>query len=535
MAVSLKHSKTSAKADGADTGLVQPSDWNAEHVLTQATNRLLGRTTAGVGATEEISVSSGLTFSALSLSANVTSVAGRTGAVTLAVADVSGAAPLASPTFTGVPAAPTAVADTNTTQVATTAYVVGQAGSTTPTANGTAAVGTSLKFARADHVHPTDTTRAPLASPTFTGVPAAPTAAVDTNTTQLATTAYVVGQGYLKSATASSTYAPLASPTFTGTATFAATSFGGNITITGTGRRITGDFSNATVASRTLFQDSTANTLTSVGVIPNGTATDSFVQVFNNSDPTNAGVFSVQASSTVGALSMGRTGTGTFLPMMFAVGGSERVRIDTNGNVGFGVSDPATYGNFAIYAGSGATTRQTIITANNNLYNGMLSFLRVGTTVWNVGVDQSDSNKFKIANSGSYSLSTGTSMTVDTSGNVGIATASPASKFDVNGGFAQNVVAVAASAIDCSLGNVFTKTATGALTWTFTNVPASRTFTVILELTNGGTGTQTWPAAVKWPGGTAPTLVASGVDVLGFITDDGGTTWRGVQLMKDSK
>lgn len=49
--------------------------------------------------------------------------------------------------------------------------------------------------------------KAPLASPTFTGTPAAPTAAVDTNTTQLATTAYVVAQGYAK----------LASPTFTGT------------------------------------------------------------------------------------------------------------------------------------------------------------------------------------------------------------------------------------------------------------------------------------------------------------------------------
>lgn len=47
---------------------------------------------------------------------------------------------------------------------------------------------------------------APLASPSLTGTPAAPTAAVDTNTTQLATTAYVVNQGYLKSATASSTY-----------------------------------------------------------------------------------------------------------------------------------------------------------------------------------------------------------------------------------------------------------------------------------------------------------------------------------------
>jgi hypothetical protein len=126
-------------------------------------------------------------------------------------------APLASPALTGTPTSTTAAADTNTTQIATTAYVVGQAGSATPLVDGTAAVGTSIRFARQDHVHPTDTSRAALASPTFTGVPAAPTAAVDTNTTQLATTAYVVGQGYLKSATASSTYAPLASPIFTGT------------------------------------------------------------------------------------------------------------------------------------------------------------------------------------------------------------------------------------------------------------------------------------------------------------------------------
>lgn len=122
-----------------------------------------------------------------------------------------------------------------------------------------------------------------------------------------------------------------------------------------------------------------------------------------------------------------------------------------------------------------------------------------------------------------------------TDGKIGFSTASPASILDVNGNVAQNIVAVAASAIDCSAGNFFTKTASGALTWTFTNVPASRAFALILELTNGGTGTQTWPAAVKWPGGTAPTLTASGVDVLGFITDDGGTTWRGVALMIDSK
>lgn len=143
-----------------------------------------------------------------------------------------------SPTFTGTPGAPTAAADTNTTQIATTAYVLGQAGSVTPLINGTAAVGTSLKYARADHVHPTDTTRAPLASPGLTGTPTAPTPAADTNTTQLATTAFVVGQAGsatpLINGTAAvgtslrfarqdhvhptdTTRAPLASPTFTGT------------------------------------------------------------------------------------------------------------------------------------------------------------------------------------------------------------------------------------------------------------------------------------------------------------------------------
>lgn len=63
--------------------------------------------------------------------------------------------------------------------------------------------------------------KAPLASPTFTGVPLAPTAAVDTNTTQLATTAFVIGQSYLKSATAASTYVALTGDqTISGTKTF---------------------------------------------------------------------------------------------------------------------------------------------------------------------------------------------------------------------------------------------------------------------------------------------------------------------------
>jgi hypothetical protein len=74
-----------------------------------------------------------------------------------------------SPTLSGTPLSTTAASDTNTTQIATTAFVVGQAGSASPTMNGVVAVGTSLRYSRQDHVHPIDTSRAPVASPTFTG------------------------------------------------------------------------------------------------------------------------------------------------------------------------------------------------------------------------------------------------------------------------------------------------------------------------------------------------------------------------------
>lgn len=68
MAVSLKHAFQSAKSDGPDSSNVQPSNWNAEHTLTCATARLLGRTTAGTGAVEEISAGTGITLSGGSLS-----------------------------------------------------------------------------------------------------------------------------------------------------------------------------------------------------------------------------------------------------------------------------------------------------------------------------------------------------------------------------------------------------------------------------------------------------------------------------------
>ena len=63
-----------------------------------------------------------------------------------------------------------------------------------PIMDGTAAPGVAAAVSRGDHIHPSDLTRAPLASPTFTGTPAAPTPTTGTNSTQIATTAFVQAQ-----------------------------------------------------------------------------------------------------------------------------------------------------------------------------------------------------------------------------------------------------------------------------------------------------------------------------------------------------
>jgi len=101
-----------------------------------------------------------------------------------------------------------------------------------------------------------------------------------------------------------------------------------------------------------------------------------------------------------------------------------------------------------------------------------------------------------------------------------------------------NVSAV--TTLDMLEGNYFMVTAAGSTSFVFANPPVSAANGgaaggFILELANGGAATVTWPAATKWPGGTAPTLTTSGIDLLVFVTDDGGTVWRGVQSMKDSK
>jgi len=84
MTVSLKHTFQSAKTDSLDATLVQPSNWNEEHELTLATNKVLGRATAGTGPAEELSIGTALSVSGGTLAVtNVPVANGGTGASTL--------------------------------------------------------------------------------------------------------------------------------------------------------------------------------------------------------------------------------------------------------------------------------------------------------------------------------------------------------------------------------------------------------------------------------------------------------------------
>lgn len=136
-------------------------------------------------------------YNDLPYKAGVDSVAGKTGGVELVVADVAGAAPLASPTFTGNPKAPTRSTSDNTTSIATTAFVKAALAllvDSSPAALDTlnelaAALGDDPAFAAS--MATAMGLKAPLASPVFTGNPTAPTPAVADRDTSLATTDFV--------------------------------------------------------------------------------------------------------------------------------------------------------------------------------------------------------------------------------------------------------------------------------------------------------------------------------------------------------
>jgi len=147
------------------------------------------------------------------------------------------------------------------------------------------------------------TTYAPLASPSLTGTPLSTTASVDTNTTQIATTAYVVGQGYLKSATASSTYATLTAANLTRpvltsafeTATVSATAATGTVNVDLSTSAVKYYTSNASADWTFNFRGDGSTTLNSL--LANGQSATVAFLVTNGSTAYKPTVFQVDGSA----------------------------------------------------------------------------------------------------------------------------------------------------------------------------------------------------------------------------------------------
>jgi hypothetical protein len=120
-----------------------------------------------------------------------------------------------------------------------------------------------------------------------------------------------------------------------------------------TGQRITGDFTNATVANRVAFQTSTTNGATAISVIPNGTNNSTIISFSNASDPDNAAFNYVGTVSSEFRITGTKYGTGSYQPVVIQTGGSESLRLSATSKAvilaggstsanGTGITFPAT-------------------------------------------------------------------------------------------------------------------------------------------------------------------------------------------------
>lgn len=97
-------------------------------------------------------------------------------------------------------------------------------------------------------------------------------------------------------------------------------------------------------------------------------------------------------------------------------------------------------------------------------------------------------------------------------------------------GYTEEVVTAntgTAYTIDLANGSVQILTLTGNCTFTFPTATAGRSFILILKQDGTGSRTVTWPAAVKWPAGTAPTITSTASKADKYIFTADGTNWIG--------
>lgn len=98
-------------------------------------------------------------------------------------------------------------------------------------------------------------------------------------------------------------------------------------------------------------------------------------------------------------------------------------------------------------------------------------------------------------------------------------------------GYTEELVSASTSTaytIDLANGSVQYLTLTGNCTYTFPTPAAGKSFTLVQKQDGTGSRTVTWPASVKWPAGTAPTITATASKADKFVfTAIDSSSWLG--------
>jgi hypothetical protein len=369
--------------------------------------------------------------------------------------------------------------------------------------------------------------------------------------------------------------------------------FSGDITVTGTisgdivqgGTLVSGATVSGTAGEFGTITGNTAGFTTVTGTTVTGTTVNAVSGVFTTqiSGATvtgNTGQFTNITGGAAGFTSVtGITVTGTtanFTSGVFTTqisgttitGNAGQFSTLTGGTAGFttitGTTVTGTTANFVTVSGTTVTGGNgnfiAVTTTTANVTSGVFASgtagapsVSVGTTdngFYSPGADQvaistSGTERMRIASDGKVTIAGDLLPDTDNTGNVGTSSLTwndgqftdlnvngtlTAHDIDNTGRYVSSITAVGALAIDCASGNYFTKTINANSTFTFTNVPASRAFSFTLELTHTS-GTVTWPSSVEFPSDTAPTLTTGKTHLFMFVTDDGGTRFRGASLV----
>ena len=319
--------------------------------------------------------------------------------------------------------------------------------------------------------------KAPLNSPGLTGTPTAPTAAPGTNTAQIATTAYV----------------------------------------------------QAEIANATEHAVSPASTVTLGGI----KLIDDTIQTVNANSVTvrNGRTYGIQLD-TAGHAVVNVPWTDTIYSHPL---GDGNLHVPATGNTSNGMVLKAgnTDGSIAwatltrtdVGLGNVDNTRDAdkpISTATQTALNAKQDKLVSGTSIKTI-------NGASILGNGDITAGDVTLTGIQTLTNKTLNGSVLTGTVEVTGSYSSNVVSMVSTNINCSLGNYFTASINGSITFTVSNVPSNMAYSFVLEVTHVS-GNITWFSGVQWPRATPPDLIAGNTHLFVFVTDNGGVQWRGAAL-----